>query len=282
MKILLSFLSFLFAASYCLARVPHKDYNSHPGHLVPYEDYKDYDSPGFDVLGKVKEVKVLKYYPAYCDTLPAGDTFDMEEIMQYDMEGRLQSIQTKNINAPGYKNWHNISSYTYYGDDSIMQYVYEGKHPGRPKTNQLASPWLKTVVKYDKAHHIIEKDFYVYNHRFLEKILYNYDKRGFLVSKEHYGQTIYETHKDSFVNDSSGRNLEILFYGIDSSLAKHIIFCSYDEKNNPLVIKDDRLGTFIFRYQYDNAGNWTKLTRFKNEAIVKNIDYITTRKITYY
>ncbi len=122
------------------------------------------------------------------------------------------------------------------------------------------------------------------------RVLIHYDAKG-RVDKRSYNDQFNNIYK-----------LEVYTYGEDGNMAKAVVFDSqankvqerryeYDEHNEPVSQtiydysenpKEPEMTLTIWKYQYDNQGNWIQKVEYNMEDFNMIPQYITERKLEYF
>lgn len=144
-----------------------------------------------------------------------------------------------------------------YGRGSILCYFYNDK--GR--LTQVISP--SEDIRWDDSWHRQEK-FFVCSYT-----SYQYNKKGDVVSKS--------TSEMLFKKNNMSNN-EFVNYLFRNDFDQLLSLSYKDSPQNPPT-------EMIWRYEYDDHGNWTKRERYEvihGDIDIENLKDITTRKYVYY
>ena len=183
-------------------------------------------------------------------------------------------------------NGNRIENNTYDSDGSLRRrYTYKydtnGNKIGEKSFNSDGSLLAKNTNKYDTNENRVETTCYKPDGRLRSRFASKYDTNGNEIEWIMHIKSGSIDSKVTYKYDTNGNRIERISYEDGSLFAKTTY--KYDTNGNKIennrYIFDVNLDEkFTYKYNYDQIGNWTKRTEYKN-GIAKTI---TERKIVYY
>lgn len=170
----------------------------------------------------------------------------------------------------------------------------------RYKHDAFGVTTLEQIV--DNNEEVIGRTYYIYDPNFVLtesyvedverqvecRIRYRYDETGRLIQRS-YNDPIGQVYRrEMYRYNSDGTMLSNTIYNRQDQKVMEIRY-EYDQQRQPVTktvfdYSDEEPEVFVtlYRYQYDEYGNWVQRTEYSVDGSVRTPEYITERSIRYF
>lgn len=239
-------------------------------------DQRESDAEAADLVGRVKTVR-LESVKFFLD----GNRW---------AEGPRQFISTTRYNEKG-----NLLEETFYHPNGLpaakVVYSYDdrGRHAEEAVFKGDASRPSRLIYRHNESGRVIEKMIYRADGAFDWKVAYGYDQKGNKKEVAVYQADGALSAKRIYLHDGAGNEIEEAVYSSEALVSKGTF--GYDGRGNRTIeIYSLPKGTvsaeYIYDYEFDAVGNWTRRTRSSLDPGSGRTDFehsdVAYRTLSYY